>query len=302
MDNTPLVSVIIPTYKNNGSLTTAIDSVLNQTYDNIEIIVVDDNNSDSPYRTFTESLMKKYEYISYIKYIKHEVNKNGAAARNTGFINSKGDYISLLDDDDSFVPSKTKLQVDYLNSHNEFGAVYGGRYEGNNIIVYQKEGDLSKELLTYSILPCTCSLMLRKDVYKTLKGFDESYKRHQDFEFCLRLFEKFNIGVIKEPVFYRRPDNVNSIADNRLCGKELEKQKINYLIQFNSTIEAIDKLDNGFKKTVYAIHFSRVFWNYVRYLKIISAVRVLIKYSILCRGKFIKELYKYAVDYFKSTN
>lgn len=184
----PLVSVIIPTYKNDGSLERAINSVLNQGYNNIEIIVVDDNNPDSDYRKTTEKLMGLYKEKDNIKYIKHNYNKNGSAARNTGFRNSQGLYISLLDDDDYFVEDKIELQVDFLEKHSEFDAVYGGRYEKNSTIIYEKEGDLTEDLLGYKILPCTCSLMLRREAYETLNGFNETYKRHQDFEFLLRFF------------------------------------------------------------------------------------------------------------------
>ena len=64
-----------------------------------------------------------------IKYIKHEKNKNGSAARNTGVRNSFGEYIAFLDDDDIFLPNKISMQVNYLNKHEEFGAVYCWRYE-----------------------------------------------------------------------------------------------------------------------------------------------------------------------------
>ena len=111
MDNQPLVSVIIPTYKRLGMLGRAIDSVLNQTYNNIEIIIVDDNNEDSEYRKETERFMKKYDDNIEIKYVKHKQNKNGAAARNTGINNANGVYIAFLDDDDEFSPKKIELQI-----------------------------------------------------------------------------------------------------------------------------------------------------------------------------------------------
>lgn len=292
----PLVSVIIPTYKNDGSLIQAIESVLNQTYKNIEIIVVDDNEPKSKERLFTEEMMEAYEQLDNVNYIKHEKNKNGSAARNTGFKNCKGEYIALLDDDDYFTKEKTELQVEYLNLNKEYGAVYGGRYELKETIVHSKEGDLTKDLLQYTILPCTCSLLIRREVYKELNGFNESYKRHQDFEFLLRFFEKNKIGVIKEPVFYRR---LNS-ADNRLYGRDLEIQKKIFLKEFDDIIERIDKEDHGFKRSVYALHFSRVFYSYTRKGKIFDGIRVLVKYSLLCRDKMLKELYKYARDYFRA--
>lgn len=99
-----LVSVIIPTYGGAEFLSRCVDSVLSQTYKNIEIIVVDDNGLDTPKQKETAIAMKKYSSLSNVKYVCHEVNKNGSAARNTGVKNSNGEYIALLDDDDVFLP------------------------------------------------------------------------------------------------------------------------------------------------------------------------------------------------------
>ena len=96
----PLVSVIIPTYKRSKSLNRAIDSVLSQTYPNIEIIVVDDNGKGSKYQIETEKSLENYIKTDKIKYITHDVNRNGSAARNTGFKHSMGEYINFLDDGD----------------------------------------------------------------------------------------------------------------------------------------------------------------------------------------------------------
>ena len=94
------VSVIITTYKRADMLSRAINSVLNQTYKNIEVIVVDDNGNGSEYRLKTEIIMNKYSQIDNLKYIKHKENKNGSAARNTGIREATGDIICFLDDDD----------------------------------------------------------------------------------------------------------------------------------------------------------------------------------------------------------
>ena len=98
-----LVSVIIPTFQRAKYIERAIDSVLNQTYKNFEIIVVDDNDQESEARKEMIKRMDKYSSDSRIIYIKHEKNKNGAAARNTGINVAKGEYITFLDDDDYFL-------------------------------------------------------------------------------------------------------------------------------------------------------------------------------------------------------
>ena len=94
----PLVSVVIPTYGGAEFLKRCVDSVLSQTYPNIEIIVVDDNGLDTPNQLLTAKVMAEYNNNASVKYVCHKVNINGSAARNTGFKNSKGEYIALLDD------------------------------------------------------------------------------------------------------------------------------------------------------------------------------------------------------------
>ena len=98
-----LVSIIIPTYKRANYLERAIESVIRQSYRNIEIIVVDDNDSGSKYREENIKIMSKYEGCKNIKYLKHRKNKNGAAARNTGIAAAAGEYLTFLDDDDFFL-------------------------------------------------------------------------------------------------------------------------------------------------------------------------------------------------------
>ena len=90
-----LISIIIPTYGRPTTLKRSIDSVLSQTYSKIEIIVVDDNNPDTESRKETEEVMSTFS-DSRIKYLKHEHNKNGSAARNTGIRKASGKYIGIL--------------------------------------------------------------------------------------------------------------------------------------------------------------------------------------------------------------
>ncbi|MCR0235261.1 glycosyltransferase [[Clostridium] innocuum] len=90
-----------------------MESVINQTYPYLEIIVVDDNDPSSNERYMTEDLLCKYLIDKRVIYIKHDRNKNGSAARNSGYKKSKGDYIMFLDDDDEF--EKTKVEVQQKN-------------------------------------------------------------------------------------------------------------------------------------------------------------------------------------------
>jgi len=113
-----LVSVIIPTYKRPNMLGRAIDSVLEQSYSNIEVIVVDDNSDGDKYRLETIQYMERYADDPRVKYIKHKINQSGSAARNTGIQNSVGEYIAFLDDDDYFFKDRVKEAILFLRNSN----------------------------------------------------------------------------------------------------------------------------------------------------------------------------------------
>ncbi len=189
-----LVSVIIPTHKGSIYICSAVESVLNQTYKNIEIIVVDDNGKDTEEQLKTEQVLTKYILNNKIKYIVHQTNINGSAARNTGFRNSSGDFICLLDDDDEYYPNKVEKEVEALNSlGNEYGMVFCG-CEGSD---KGKSGDILFDVLIHSVVIGSNSFMIRRDIWEKLNGFDESFKRHQDYEFTARVANITKIKYLK---------------------------------------------------------------------------------------------------------
>lgn len=255
------VSVIIPTYGGNESLKRAIDSVLRQDYRFFEIVVVDDNNPDTKQRTVTENIMAEYSDDNRLRYIQHDRNKNGSAARNTGAREAKGEYLTFLDDDDIFLQGKLRKQVDLLDASTEFDAVYCWRRESDKIISSRLQGDLSEALLDLSFTPCTPSLMLRKECYFEINGFDETYYRHQDFEFLLRFFEKHKIGVVPEALIEIIGNNV----DNQPRGERAVNLKKKYLETFLPNINRIDKQKRGFRKYVYAKHYAALMIKLLRY-------------------------------------
>ena len=143
-----LVSAIIVTHNRLPLLKRAVKSVENQTYDNIELIVVDDASDDGTNIYGDELIKRGYKYL----YIDKEHSKGGNHARNVGIKNSTGEYIALLDDDDYWKSYKTEKQVNYLNEHPEYGMVYSGLdfdYQNKlyNFSVYPNEifsGDIVK--------------------------------------------------------------------------------------------------------------------------------------------------------------
>ena len=104
-----MITVITPTYKRHQYLKNAVESVLVQTFSDFEYIIVDDNPADSEERRLTEKVVRSIS-DSRIHYIQNEKNMGGAAARNVGIFQAKGDYIAFLDDDDMYLPDRLEVQ------------------------------------------------------------------------------------------------------------------------------------------------------------------------------------------------
>ncbi len=201
MKNSPLVSVIIPTFNRSNLLLRAVKSVLSQTYSKIEVIVIDDASTDN-----TENTIKKIQKIhKNILYIKHKDNKGGSAARNSGIKKSKGEYVAFLDDDDQWLPEKINKQITCLkNKDRDWGGVYCG-YKiiiKNRLIeknkVSNKEGNLTKDIFLMRSNAYGSTLLVRKEVFKKIGLFDESFKRHQDLEFIIRFFREYKLCSVPE--------------------------------------------------------------------------------------------------------
>jgi len=194
-NNIPLVSVVITTYKRHDYLQRAISSVLNQTYTNLEVIVVDDNDEDSDYSKQVKELIKQICVTdNRIKYVPMGKNSGACKARNKGIEISRGEYVNFLDDDDEFKPEKIELQVkkylDLKDEHITIGCFAEIKNENGKIIQYDRNrvnGDVFFENLCTSI--CQTSLPLfRKDLLIQSGGFEE-IPSSQEHLMMARLFD-----------------------------------------------------------------------------------------------------------------
>ncbi len=247
-----LVSIIIPTYKRNDNLEKSIESVLNQSYENIEIIVVDDNDPSTQYRKNTEKLMKKYEKDSKVIYIKHERNKNGAVARNTGIKASKGEYIGFLDDDDEFLRDKIKKQVQFLEQNDKYDCVSCQTYKRNRILKQKiNQKTLQRDILSLKVSPITPTLLFTKKSIEELKGFNETYRRHQDVEMVVRFLQKNRMFYIEEPLVIVGTNN----GENQLKGKDLDELKKQFITEFMPIIEQLNEKERGSKRKILCAHY-----------------------------------------------
>lgn len=196
------VSVIIPTYNRARFLGGAIRSVLAQSFKDFEIIVVDDCGSDN-----TKSVIESFADAG-VRYIRHDRQRGGAAARNTGINASLGEYIAFLDDDDEWYPEKLGRQVSaMLASPPEVGGIYTGyfivdRDDGQirGQIVPTERGDIYQSLLAGNCIGGTSCMLLRRSCFDKIGFFDERLPSFQDYDLWLRTARKYQFDCIREPL------------------------------------------------------------------------------------------------------
>ncbi len=170
--HSPLVSVVIPAYNQAEYLREAIRSVLEQSYAQFEVVVVNDASPDH-----TEQVVDDFD-DPRIRYFVHEKNKGLPATRNTGIKNAKGDLIALLDSDDYFHPEKLATHVDFLEEHSEIGVTYNSRFELNyssrmirELIIPPLSVNLADFVLGFPFTPS--DMVCRKEWLKKVDLFDE---------------------------------------------------------------------------------------------------------------------------------
>ncbi len=188
MDNKPLISVIIATYNRGECIKRAIESVLTQTYKNIELIIVDDGSTDR-----TKEFVQSFLSDPRIHYLKQE-NKGPSTARNNGIRASKGKYIAVLDSDD-FWCDKRKLekQVDFLEKNREYALVGGGAIEidrqGKEIMRYlllENDEDIRKVILLSNTF-AHITVVFRRNIWEEVAGYDEKLEGLEDRDLCLKI-------------------------------------------------------------------------------------------------------------------
>jgi len=195
----PIVSVVIPTYNRKLMLKRALDSVLNQTLKDIEIIVVDNASVDG-----TEAFIKNIQ-DPRIRYIKHETNRGGPAARNTGIKNAKAPFIALLDDDDECFPTKLEKQLEVFKQASvNTGLVYTSaeiydESKQKRICVNPTgfRGQVYTRVLLGTIFG-SATILIKRECFDKVGVFDENLSSCQDWDMWLRIARYFEFDYVDE--------------------------------------------------------------------------------------------------------
>jgi glycosyltransferase involved in cell wall biosynthesis len=210
------VSVVIPCYNRSSTLGRAIKSVLDQSYQDFEIIVVDDASTDP-----TDEVVKNIK-DGRITYIRHQNNQGAPAARNSGLRIAKHPYIAFLDSDDEWLPQKLEKQMDLFSRRDgSFGVVYTGfnifDSEGKFIRSYiaHNKGHILQDLLVENYVATLSTIVVRREYLEKVGGFDVEMKSCQDWDLCIRLSGICQFDCVEELlVNYFRLEDANRISTN----------------------------------------------------------------------------------------
>lgn len=210
--STPRVSVVIPTYNYARFVCNAVDSVLSQTYQDYEIIVVDDGSRDD-----TGDVLAPYGDL--IRYIRQE-NAGPSTARNNGIGLARGEFIAFLDADDLWLPHKLENQVRFLDANPEFGMVFSDMshcVDGDMVHTsylrergyrYVAQGSIYNNLLKEGFI-FTPTVMLRSKCLDLVGTFDVTMCNCEDVDLWFRIADRFQIGFLDEPLVIRNQHGAN---------------------------------------------------------------------------------------------
>ena len=244
------VSVVIPAFNKANLTIKTIESILGQTYGNIEVIVVDDGSTDD-----TKNKLQLFgDRIHYI----YKQNGGACSARNVGIKQATGEYIALIDCDDIFYPEKIAKSIECLEKKPDYGFVYTGAYfiNGDGDVIsehrisdYPTSGLIASRLILKNFI-CNSTVVVRKECFKEVGYFDEKIFIPADWDMWLRLSEKYKAAYIDDKLTgYRLTDSYT--ASNVETG-------------INETVYVLDKafsrnnhISSGLKKRCLAnVYFS----------------------------------------------
>ncbi len=268
------ISVVIPTFGRSESLLNSVNSVLNQTYNNLEVIVVDDNGIDSENNLLTRKSMELFANNSKVKYIELEKNSGGSLARNKGIEESTGEYITFLDDDDEYYKFKLEKQMFFYEENfpqdDGFINCQISVFKDNKFIRNTKTIVDYENLLFSAVsekILGTPTLFMPKKIINDVGLFTDRTKG-QEWDLVVKLVEKGYRFKSMDEKLVRVNVSKNSITsdsniERRINGlKEIYKKQQSYFYSFSQF--EINEINN-----VYYIKLSEamLYSNFIKSLK-----------------------------------
>lgn len=210
-----LISIIMPAYNSENTISESIQSVLNQTYKNFELIVVNDCSSDN-----TKKIVKNFIQLdNRIKFIDKTVNEGVASARNTGLDHALGDFIAFLDSDDKWKENKLEKQLGIFNKYAGIDVIYSSYYRFNSSGISKVVGVPNflnkKKLLKGNPIGNLTAIYN----FKKFPAIRQKKIGHEDYLFWLELFSSSNnvkgFGIQEPLAYYRVAEDGQSVSGNK---------------------------------------------------------------------------------------
>lgn len=266
MNSKPFFSIVIPTYNRMEILKEALNSVFAQSFEDYEIIIVDDHSNDGT-KEMLQSISDRR-----LKYLKNTRKKGGGGARNTGIFAANGKWTAFLDDDDIWLENKLEqFHQKIIKLNNETKLIYSGftYYDFQKKIEKKTtepriKGEVLEDLLytnwigTYSVVAVETSLLIE------LNGLDESFSSYQDLELYVRIAQKVKVDYISTSLTMYRIDNTDNISKSYV--KKLEGN----LAFYNKY-----KYDINKNKKLRQRHNAQIFLNAIKAKKTKTAFKAL---------------------------
>ncbi|SER82496.1 glycosyltransferase family 2 protein [Natrinema salaciae] len=217
-DRTPLVSVIVPTYNRPERLVRSLESVADQTYERLEVIVVDDG-SETPATDVVAPVRDELPYE--VTVIRHDENRGANAARNTGIREASGEFLAFLDDDDEWNPSKVTRQVDaFQRASDDLGLVYTALrlVDDDGTVLRTTDasvaGDVTRQLLCRNAIGSFSCVMVRSTAAADAGPLDEAFPSWQDLDWYIRISENWTVQPISDPLVTNAAGTHDRITDD----------------------------------------------------------------------------------------
>jgi glycosyltransferase involved in cell wall biosynthesis len=224
----PKASVIIPTHNRATLLPRAMNSVLSQTFTDFELIIVDDASQDN-----TERVVRSIS-DPRIRYLRHEIGRGGAAARNSGIREAKGKFIAFLDDDDEWLPAKLEKQIAVFcrQTNNDLGVVLCGSkvYRAGTVrqSIPHTRGWIYEQKLSFRHAATTSTILVLSTCLERVGGFDETLPAFQEWDLLLRLSKEYQFDYVDEVLhIYHEHDGarISSSVEKQIRAMQLISKK-----------------------------------------------------------------------------
>lgn len=218
----PLVSIVISTFNRSNSIIKALESVLSQRYDKLQILIIDDASKDDTLR-----VLEEFTDYPNVTIITNDSNLGLAKSLNKGLSIAEGDYIARLDDDDVWIDNaKLAMQIEFLEKNPQY-AVVGTAYideNGRKIINPKTDREIRKQML-FRCPFCHSTVLIRRKALRELGGYDDSLPYAEDWELWLRLGQKYSLANLEE-VTVKKNDCLETMSNRHFFSKFSQTRKM----------------------------------------------------------------------------